>query len=95
MMNYLITLLITIKCQVEGTVGGNQSCSLETGQCYCKENVEGRTCDHCSAGAYNYPECETCPCDLRGTTEDICDQVSLFDLKSFPDRISLHFILYY
>ena len=63
-------------CQVEGTVAGNMSCSLETGQCYCKDNVEGRTCDHCSAGAFNYPECETCPCDLRGTTEDICDQGS-------------------
>ena len=41
-----------------------------------QDNVEGRTCDHCSAGAFNYPECETCPCDLRGTTEDICDQTT-------------------
>ena len=32
-------------CQVEGTIAANMSCSLETGQCYCKENVEGRTCD--------------------------------------------------
>merc|ERR1712106_227086 len=57
-----------------GTVGYNESCSLESGQCYCKENVEGRACDHCTYGSYAYPNCESCDCDLRGTTERICDQ---------------------
>ena len=36
--------------------------------------VEGRQCDHCSYGSYGYPDCEACDCDLRGTTERICDQ---------------------
>ena len=31
---------------------GNMTCSQESGQCYCAENVEGRTCDHCSYGSY-------------------------------------------
>ena len=53
------------------------SCSQESGQCYCKENVEGRTCDHCTYGSYQYPTCETCDCELSGTTERICDQVGI------------------
>ena len=61
---------------VEGTVNGDMSCSLESGQCECKERVEGRQCDHCSYGSYGYPECELCQCDTRGTTERICDQTS-------------------
>ena len=65
----------------EGTVGYNMSCSLQSGQCYCKENVEGRACDHCTYGSYAYPHCESCDCDLRGTTERICDQVDKSDSK--------------
>ena len=63
-------------CRVEGTVNASMSCSLDSGNCYCKENVEGRQCDHCSYGSYSYPVCEPCDCDLRGTTESICDQSS-------------------
>jgi len=61
-------------CMVDGTMSGNMSCSLESGQCYCKENVEGRACDHCTYGSYAYPHCESCDCELKGTTERICDQ---------------------
>jgi hypothetical protein len=46
----------------------------------CKENVEGRKCDACVAGAYQYPGCLTCPCDRTGTEEEICDQVGIFPL---------------
>ena len=53
------------------------SCSLDSGQCNCAERVEGRQCDHCVWGAWNYPTCEACACDTKGTTEKICDQVSL------------------
>ena len=60
---------------VDGTMSGNMSCSLESGQCYCKDNVEGRACDHCTYGSYAYPHCESCDCELKGTTERICDQV--------------------
>ena len=44
----------------------------------CKENVEGRKCDACIAGAYSYPGCLTCPCDTTGTEIEICDQVFHF-----------------
>lgn len=41
----------------------------------CKENVEGRTCDHCVAGNWQFPDCKPCECDLRGTTVEVCNQV--------------------
>jgi laminin alpha 3/5 len=63
------------------------SCSQESGQCYCKENVEGRTCDHCTYGSYQYPTCETCDCELSGTTERICDQVGIYTTVAF-DQVS-------
>ena len=50
--------------------------SLESGQCHCAERVEGRQCDHCVYGAWNYPSCEACDCDTKGTTEKICDQTT-------------------
>ena len=54
----------------------NFLCSLDSGQCNCADRVEGRQCDHCVWGAWNYPTCEACTCDTKGTTEKICDQVS-------------------
>lgn len=42
----------------------------------CKDNVRGRTCDHCQAGYFAFPNCQECSCDLRGTTEDVCDDVT-------------------
>ena len=55
-------------CRTEGT-NGDMSCrweifknkkhmflfSLDSGQCNCAERVEGRQCDHCVWGAWNYP----------------------------------------
>ena len=62
------------------------SCNEETGKCFCKDRVAGRTCDRCTPGAYQYPDCMECPCDPRGTTEDICDQETAeCDCKSEVD----------
>lgn len=36
----------------------------------------GRPCDQCRAGHFSFPFCESCECDSRGTTNEICDQVS-------------------
>ena len=32
-------------------------------------------CDQCVDGYWAFPFCQLCQCDLRGTTEKICDQV--------------------
>lgn len=42
----------------------------------CKENIEGRTCDRCVAGHWQFPYCANCECDLRGTTMEVCNQVN-------------------
>ncbi|XP_059469528.1 laminin subunit beta-1 isoform X2 [Neocloeon triangulifer] len=45
---------------------------LESGRCHCKKNVEGRRCDRCMAGFWNFSEenpegCEKCSCNSLGT----------------------------
>ncbi len=55
--------------------------------CSCRDFVEGRTCDICSAGYFSYPACNKCPCDLRGTTENICNQVREVGLRVNSSRI--------
>lgn len=49
-------------------------CDLITGQCPCRSNIDGRSCDKCLAGFYFFPHCQLCDCDIRGVTEDICSQ---------------------
>ncbi|XP_066588247.1 laminin subunit alpha [Prorops nasuta] len=61
-------------CSPLGVVPGNLQCDLFTGECNCKENVVDRQCDKCRAGYSQFPYCEKCDCDIRGTTTDICDQ---------------------
>ena len=61
-------------CSPLGVLDGNLQCDLFNGSCSCKENVVGRQCDKCLAGFSQFPHCEKCDCDLRGTNEDICDQ---------------------
>ncbi|XP_014485447.1 PREDICTED: laminin subunit alpha isoform X2 [Dinoponera quadriceps] len=61
-------------CSPLGVLDGDLQCDLLDGSCPCKENVVGRQCDRCRAGYSQFPHCERCDCDLRGTTGDICDQ---------------------
>lgn len=42
----------------------------------CKQNIHERTCDRCAPGYYAFPYCESCDCDIRGTTSEICDKTS-------------------
>lgn len=40
----------------------------------CRPHIEGRSCDKCINGFFNFPHCEPCRCSLEGTTFEICDQ---------------------
>uniref|UniRef100_A0A1I8HAT8 Laminin, beta 2 (laminin S) n=1 Tax=Macrostomum lignano TaxID=282301 RepID=A0A1I8HAT8_9PLAT len=66
-------------CGVEGTVG-NQGCNQYTGQCPCKVNVQGETCDSCKPGFYNLSMidtgCTACKCDVGGSLSSVCDRTS-------------------
>lgn len=61
-------------CSHLGVLNGDLQCDLLNGSCKCKENVVGRKCEKCKAGYSQFPYCEKCDCDTRGTTEEICDQ---------------------
>ncbi|KAG9356119.1 hypothetical protein JZ751_000963 [Albula glossodonta] len=55
---------------ITSTAGEN--CDPSTGQCTCKERIEGRQCDHCSPGYYRFPECIPCDCNMGGVVPDVC-----------------------
>lgn len=40
----------------------------------CRPHIEGRSCDKCINGHFNFPHCEPCRCSKEGTTFEICDQ---------------------
>jgi laminin alpha 3/5 len=61
-------------CSPLGVLDGDLQCDLLYGACRCKENVVNRQCDRCRAGYSQFPHCERCDCDSRGTTGEICDQ---------------------
>lgn len=41
----------------------------------CRPNIEGRSCDKCHYGFFNFPHCQQCRCSDAGTTFEICDQL--------------------
>ncbi|KAL1492725.1 hypothetical protein ABEB36_010939 [Hypothenemus hampei] len=49
--------------------------SLVAGSCHCKTNVEGRRCDQCKNGFWNFTQenpdgCQSCTCDTLGTIDN-------------------------
>ncbi|XP_073999526.1 laminin subunit beta-1 isoform X2 [Rhodnius prolixus] len=51
------------------------------GVCHCKQNVWGNRCNECKPGYWNLDPnnplgCQPCKCDLRGTLNATCDQVT-------------------
>ena len=56
-------------CIAAGTLGGNDVCDKETGQCPCKQNVEGQDCSTCSSQHYGLGErggdIGCLPCDIE------------------------------
>ncbi|XP_032527888.2 laminin subunit alpha [Danaus plexippus] len=61
-------------CNPMGVINDQLQCEADSGNCPCKDNIIGRTCDHCEPGHYDFPDCVQCSCDLNGTTDDVCDQ---------------------
>lgn len=61
-------------CNPLGVENNDLQCDLSNGTCACRPNIEGRTCDHCHNGFFNFPHCQPCRCSHEGTTFEICDQ---------------------
>uniref|UniRef100_A0A915EU80 Laminin subunit alpha n=1 Tax=Ditylenchus dipsaci TaxID=166011 RepID=A0A915EU80_9BILA len=54
------TAALPCECNPQGSL--DFTCAEYGGQCKCKDNVIGRTCERCAPGYYNYPECIKCKC---------------------------------
>lgn len=47
-------------CNYEGSL--SFSCDKFGGQCACKSNIIGRTCEACKTGYFGFPDCKPCNC---------------------------------
>ncbi|XP_029687706.1 laminin subunit beta-4 isoform X3 [Takifugu rubripes] len=70
---------IPCDCDPAGSKGGGL-CDPLTGQCVCKDTVEGQRCDRCKYGFFNLrPDdpsgCQECSCHVSGTIGS-CDQLT-------------------
>ncbi|XP_046682808.1 laminin subunit beta-1 isoform X2 [Homalodisca vitripennis] len=60
----------------------DEASDLVSGRCHCKANVEGRRCDTCKNGYWNFDEynpdgCQPCTCNTLGTiNNEGCNQVT-------------------
>lgn len=72
---------IPCECDPDGAVPG-APCDPVTGQCVCKEHVQGERCDLCKPGftglTYANPQgCHRCDCSVLGSRRDMpCDEES-------------------
>ncbi|XP_048244937.1 laminin subunit beta-1-like isoform X1 [Haliotis rufescens] len=69
-------------CNTKGTIGNSIVCDNSNGNCPCKTSIEGRVCDKCKAGYYQFPalssdECKSCSCDPGGSTNASCDSFGM------------------
>ena len=46
---------IACLCNAEGSE--DDWCNVGNGQCFCKDSIVGRQCDHCVEGFYGFPAC--------------------------------------
>ncbi|KAM3866222.1 laminin subunit alpha-3-like [Diretmus argenteus] len=72
---------IECRCDLKGTLSGVGECQQKNGQCHCKPNACGHTCDTCKDGYFllqkrNYFGCQGCQCDVGGAIGMACDEVS-------------------
>lgn len=72
---------IPCECDPDGAVPG-APCDPVTGQCVCKEHVQGERCDLCKPGftglsSANPQGCHRCDCGVLGSRQDMpCDEES-------------------
>lgn len=55
-------IYIWLGCDCNAIGSGNDTCDDYSGQCQCKSNFDGKQCERCKDGYYDYP---TCTCKLN------------------------------
>ena len=80
---FLYTRCISCQCNTAGTLNESTLCNTTSGDCICKQNVQGSDCDECKPGFFslqssNTQGCVSCQCNPLGTdtTGDTCDSVT-------------------
>ncbi|XP_055351401.1 laminin subunit beta-1-like [Paramacrobiotus metropolitanus] len=76
-----ISLLIegeALPCECDNTGSHSIVCGALGGQCKCKPNVAGRTCDRCAPGTFGFGPrgCAECECNSIGSEDNSCDVTS-------------------
>uniref|UniRef100_A0A672GDQ9 Laminin subunit beta-1-like n=1 Tax=Salarias fasciatus TaxID=181472 RepID=A0A672GDQ9_SALFA len=63
-------------CDPQGSL--SSVCAASGGQCDCRPNVIGRSCDRCQPATFQFgPKgCRACLCDPLGSVSPLCDQLS-------------------
>ncbi|XP_061588324.1 laminin subunit alpha-3-like isoform X2 [Cololabis saira] len=72
---------VECQCDLKGTLSGVGECEQRSGQCHCKPDVCGPSCNSCKDGYFQlqkkkYFGCQGCQCDVGGASGTACDQVS-------------------
>ncbi|ELT98554.1 hypothetical protein CAPTEDRAFT_83551, partial [Capitella teleta] len=47
-------------------------CDGGSGECYCKPEFTGRSCEECAIGFFDWPRCRPCECNVNGTQNQVC-----------------------
>ncbi|XP_063063630.1 laminin subunit alpha-1 [Engraulis encrasicolus] len=64
-------------CGCHGNGSLSSVCHGVTGQCACRDHVEGEKCDRCEVGFHGLLSgkgCVTCNCNQSGSTSTVCDE---------------------
>lgn len=73
MFNWLRFFFSECRCNPYGSL--RRSCNIFNGQCLCRENVVGRSCDKCAEGFWNLESskgCQSCQCNVTGSSDLAC-----------------------
>ena len=67
---------MSCNCDTTGTQNGESVCNVLTGECFCKTDRGGRTCNECAERTWGNPKdgCKDCKCHGPGSDSSLCDK---------------------
>ena len=61
--NCSVYFILACNCAWPGSTSTSFICDKDDGQCQCESGIEGRQCNACQSGYWNFPTCEPCQCN--------------------------------
>ena len=71
-MYLFFTKVILTACGCD-KIGSNGITCTSAGQCNCKSNFKGLSCNSCNYKYFGFPTCQSCDCDPYGSVNLNCD----------------------